>query len=248
MRTRELVTFGGLVVTLSIGACSRDGVGSNDTASSGPVDAGAAGAAQTAELQRGRDEDMERFAEQIRNIEQEYGEAREEVATGARTATAGLREELREDVSNAKQAVADLRSTTPQNWWDRHEQAVRRTADDIQEDVARLAGNSAVQRPETATTGEGASAAPFESRRDRLVADLRTRVETMKRALDGVQAKGPRETEVEDARARLNKLSDDMDAIASASADDWWTISRTRVGEYLDRVERSVDRLDDDKP
>ena len=245
MRTRALLTFAGLVVTLSIGACSREGIGSSDTASSGSGDTGAA---RTAELQRERDEDVERFAEQVRNIEREYGEAREEVTTGAKSATTGLREELREDVSNVKQAVADLRSTTPQNWWDRHEQAVRRTADDIQEDVGRLAGKLPAQRPETATTGEGVSTAPFDSRRDRLVADLRARVDTMKRALDGVEADGARQTEVEDARARLNKLADDLDALASASADDWWTISRTRVSEYLDRVQRSVDRLDDDKP
>jgi hypothetical protein len=41
-------------------------------------------------------------------------------------------------VANIKKAVADLRTTTPENWWDRHEQAMKRTADDIEADVQRL--------------------------------------------------------------------------------------------------------------
>ena len=32
-----------------------------------------------------------------------------------------------------------------------------------------------------------------------------------------------------------------------ASADDWWDISSKRVSEYIERVERSVERLDNDK-
>ena len=246
MQHRGLATIGTVVLALGISGCSRDPVDSRETTS---ADTAESSAARAAELQRERDEDLARIDERVREIDREYGETREEVATGATKATAGLREELREDVANVKEAAADLRSTTPQNWWDRHEQAVRRTADDIQEDVRRLAGSIPGERSTTATgtTGEGVSTAPFESRRDRLVTDLRTRVEAMKRALDGVKADGARQTEVEDARARVNKLGDDLDKLASASADDWWTVSRSRVIEYLDRVEGSVGRLDNDK-
>ena len=35
--------------------------------------------------------------------------------------------------------------------------------------------------------------------------------------------------------------------LGSASADDWWDLSKARVDEYIDRVERSVARFDDDK-
>jgi len=69
----------------------------------------------------------------------------------------------------------------------------------------------------------------------------------MERALDNVKASGTKETEVEDVRARVKKLGDDVDRLRSASADDWWDITRTRVSEYVDRVERSVKRLDDNK-
>ena len=44
----------------------------------------------------------------------------------------------------------------------------------------------------------------------------------MQQALDRVKARGPQETEIEDTRARVKKLGDDVDRLRSASADDWW--------------------------
>ena len=67
-------------------------------------------------------------------------------------------------------------------------------------------------------------------------------------ALDGIKASGARETEVEDARARVKKLAEDVDRLGAASADDWWDVSKARVTEYVDRVEDSVERLDDNTP
>jgi hypothetical protein len=62
-----------------------------------------------------------------------------------------------------------------------------------------------------------------------------------------VKARGPGETELEDTQARLKKLAGDLDRLASAKGDDWWDVTKTRVTEYVDRVENSVERLDDDK-
>ena len=69
----------------------------------------------------------------------------------------------------------------------------------------------------------------------------------MERALDDVKVRGTQETEVEDVRARVKKLGDDVDRLRSASADDWWDVTKARVSEYVDRVEQSVKRLDDNK-
>ena len=69
----------------------------------------------------------------------------------------------------------------------------------------------------------------------------------MERALDNVKAKGAQQTEVDDTRARLKKLSGDIDRLRSASADDWWDVTKSRVTEYVDRVEASIKRLDDNK-
>ena len=126
---------------------------------------------------------------------------------------------------------------------------MKRTASDIEADVSRLAGKvtPAPLPPRTDAAGDNIDNAPFTSRRDRFVADLRARVDAMSRALENVKARGPQETELEDTRARVNKLGDDIDRLRSAEADDWWDVTRVRVSEYVDRVEASVNRLDDNK-
>jgi hypothetical protein len=91
------------------------------------------------------------------------------------------------------------------------------------------------------------STEPFTSRRDKFVADVRARVDAMQQALDRVKARGAQQTEIDDTRARVKKLGDDVDRLRSASADDWWNVTHARVSEYLDRVEASVKRLDDNR-
>jgi hypothetical protein len=241
MHYRHAAVMGTLAVVLVAGACNRDAAESPNSAT---VDA-----ERAAELQRQRDEEISRLDQRVTDAEREYAEKTQKVVAGSRTATAALREELKEDVANVRQAVNDLRSTTPDNWWDRHESAMKRTADDIQADVTRLAGGTTPRRPVDAagTTGEGVSTAPFTSRRDEFVTTLRTRVDGMKEALDQVKADGTRETELDDTRARVAKLADDVDRLGSASADDWWDVTKARVTEYVDRVEASIDRLDDNR-
>jgi cell division protein FtsB len=90
-------------------------------------------------------------------------------------------------------------------------------------------------------------AEPFDSRRERFVTQLRARVDAMEEQLKTVRARGAQETELEDTRARVNKLKEDVDRLGNASADDWWEITSKRVSEYIDRVEPSIRRLDDVK-
>ena len=244
MDYRKTASIGILALALS-GACNRT-TDSRDTTTGEEV---SRNADRAAELQQKRNEDISQLDKRVVEIERDYAKANQKIVSGNRTASAGLREELQEDVTNVKKAVADLRTTTPENWWDRDEQAMKRTADDIEEDVQRLAGKVTPKRPPTAsdTTGEKVSTEPFTSRRDRFVSELRVRVDAMERALDNVKARGAKETEIEDVRARVKKLSEDVDRLRSASADDWWDVTKARVTEYVDRVERSVKRLDDNK-
>jgi hypothetical protein len=241
---REVIGAVALAAAFATGACNR-AAAPEATATNAD-----ATTERTADIQRERSEAVANLNERVSKIEREYVENENQVKSGSRTATAGLREELREDVGNVKEAVADLNTTTPENWWDRHEQAMRRTADDIEADVRRLAGNAVLQQKKDAvgTRGEDPAAAPFESRRDAFVADLRTHVDAMKAALDKVKARGAQETELDDTRARVKKLDEDVDRLRSAAADDWWDVSRKRVTEYVDRLEASVERLDDNKP
>lgn len=241
---REVIGAVVLSAAFATGACNRD---------AGPDTATTTGATteRTTDIQRERTEAVADLNERVSKVEREYVENENQVKSGTRTATAGLREELREDVGNVKEAIADLNTTTPENWWERHEHAMARAADDIEADVRRLAGDARFQQKkqeEVGTKGESVTAAPFTSRRDAFVADLRIRVDAMKAALDNVKARDARETELDDTRARVKKLEDDLDRLKSASADDWWDVSRKRVTEYVDRLESSVERLDDNKP
>jgi hypothetical protein len=241
----KLITIGALSFGLVAAGCNQATDESRDT---GSVVSDAT-TDRAAELEREKDEEIARMNERIAELEREYAEASQEVASGAKTATAGLREELKEDVANVRTAVNDLVTTTPENWWDRHEDAVKQTADDIEADVRRLAGKIPPARPEatTGTVAENVDTEPFTSRRDEFVNELRARVDAMERALENVTARGARETELEDTRARLKKLSEDVDRLGSASAEDWWDVTRQRVTEYIDRVEDSVDRLDENE-
>jgi len=229
---------------VAAGACNRA------PAPEGTATKADATADRAAELERERAKTVADLQERVAKVERKYTENRNEVASGKRTATTGLREELKEDVTNVKEAVASLETTTADNWWERNEQAMTRTADDIEADVKRIAGSVPSPKTETATGTKGvdASTAPFTSRRDAFVASLRARVDAMDASLDHVKARGPRETELDDTRARLAKLKDDVDRLRSAEADDWWDVSKKRVTEYVDRVEASIGRLDDNKP
>ena len=246
MHYQNLATISIVALVLAAGGCNRDVGESRDTAAR---DERTPAVDRTAELQRERNEEISRLDKRVADIERDYAQANQKVVSGDRTATAGLREELKEDVTNVKTAVNDLRTTTPENWWDRHEAAMKQTASDIEADVSRLAGKVTPAPPQATSraTGENVSTEPFTSRRDKFVADIRARVDAMQQALDRVKARGAQETEIEDTRARAKKLGDDADRLRSAAADDWWDVTQARVREYVDRVEASVKRLDDNK-
>ena len=69
----------------------------------------------------------------------------------------------------------------------------------------------------------------------------------MKQDLDKIKAIGTKKTELNDTRARVKKLDEDLAELHNASPDDWWKISRRRVSDYVDRLDKSVGRLDDNK-
>jgi hypothetical protein len=240
MLFKYTVGIAAIAMSVGIAGCNRPAQETRDDAK----DTAAEVADATADAQRQRDAEVTRLNERVAQIERDYAAKSDQLATGNRTATAGLREEVQEDVANVKEAVANLSTTTADNWWDREQAAVRRAVEDVGSDVERFAGKVAEPAPVAIET---AAAAPFTSRRDAFVTETKGRVNAFQRALDQVKAKGPRETEVNDAKARLDKLAADLDTLAAASADDWWNVTTDRVEDYLERVEASVKRLDDNK-
>jgi DNA repair exonuclease SbcCD ATPase subunit len=209
-----------------------------------PVREESAAETAAAEIQRLRNDEAARLEKRAADLESRWTEMETKIKGASANPTTGLRAEVQEDIKSVRGAVADLKTTTPENWWERHERAIERSAGDIEEDVRRFAKSAkgAAAQPETTP-----NAGPFESRRDQFVSRMRARVESMEEQLKGVKARAAVETELEDTRARVNKLKEDIGRLERASADDWWDISSKRVSEYIERVERSVERLDNDK-
>jgi hypothetical protein len=69
----------------------------------------------------------------------------------------------------------------------------------------------------------------------------------MEEQLDKTKAKGAPDTELRDTKARVDKLQEDLDELRGVSPDAWWDVSTERVGAYIERVEASIKRLDDNK-
>jgi chromosome segregation ATPase len=139
-----------------------------------------------------------------------------------------------------------LKTTTEENWWERHERALERSVSDVQADVQRLTKQKTMPEPLEKAEPVG-TAAGFAERRDAFVSRLRARVDAMAEQLAKTKAQGALETELQDTKARIDKLQDDLDELRKVSPDAWWDVSSERVGQYIERVEQSIKRLDDNK-
>lgn len=250
MYIRIITAVSAVALTLGTGACRREAtVDRHDTA---PATETTRDVDRTVERQRHRDGELSKMDDRIAALERHYEEkiAAHPRGTSGAPATGRLRHDVQSDVNDVKTAVSNLRTTTAENWWDRHESALEKAFHDVESDVQRFAGTRALPIHQknlrvADKSGQPVSTAPFTSTRDKFVIDMRARVDAMTKALDNVKATGPRKTELNDLHDRVNKLSEDIDRLKSASPEDWWDLSQHRVNDYIDRVEKSVARLDD---
>jgi DNA repair exonuclease SbcCD ATPase subunit len=233
-----------VVIGLTVVGCNTGPAVESDRADVESVEKKAA--ENKAAEQRERSEEAAELERRATNLESQWIEMQTKVKTRDRIATAGLREEVEEDVKNARTAVADLKTTTEENWWERHERALERSVSDVQADVQRLTKQKTMPEPTEKAEPVG-TAAGFAERRDAFVSRLRARVDAMEEQLDKTKATGTLETELQDTKARIDKLQQDLDELRSISSDAWWDVSSERVGEYIERVEGSIKRLDDNK-
>jgi cytochrome c556 len=252
MHTKMITAVSALALLLGAGACRQQApVERSDAAATNEA---ARQADRTAELQRQREFELSKMDDRVAALERKYDEklAASPRGTSGASASARLRDDVKSDMDDVKGAVEKLRTTTAENWWDRHEAAMRTAFDDVESDVKRFAGSRALPVQQKGgrvadAAGTPVSTAPFTSSRDKFVADMQARVDAMNKTLDNVKATGPRKTELNDLHARVNKLGEDIDRLKSASAEDWWDVSKSRVNDYIERVEKSVARLDDNK-
>ncbi len=203
-------------------------------------------AEEKAAQQRSRSEEAAELERRAANLEAQWTEMQTKAKTRGRTSTAGLQREVEEDVKNARAAVADLKTTTEENWWQRHILALERSVSDVQADVQRLTNQKRMPEPQAKADPAGTPGG-FPERRDAFVSSVRARVDAMEEQLDRTKARGALKTELQDTKARIDKLQDDLDGLRSVSANSWWDVSSERVSQYIDRVEASIKRLDNDK-
>jgi DNA repair exonuclease SbcCD ATPase subunit len=241
---RTLLAGVALVAGLTVAGCDRRSAPESDRANVESAEKKAA--EERAAAQRERSEEAAELERRAANLESQWTEMQTKMKTRERTATAGLRQEVEEDVRNARAAVADLKTTTEENWWERHTRAVERSVSDVQADVQRLTNQKTVPEPAEKAEPDGTAGA-FAERRDAFVSRVRSRVDAMEEQLDKTKAKGAVETEREDTKARIDKLQEDLDELRGVNPDAWWDVSSGRVGEYIDRVEESIKRLDNDE-
>jgi len=235
-RTAMLVT-----AVIFVTGCSRQQASGNADRT------GDANRVATTDAQRDRDADIDRLQQRLDDVNRKWADQEKKLEQERASATASMRKEVTRDLNNSKQAIENLRTTTPANWWEREEDVLQRTTAELERDVRRFTGKPIP--PDTQTKPKSTEQdTAFAASRDQFINDLQPRVDAMKKQLGRVSAKGTENTERKDTRARVNKLSDDVAALRNASPDDWWKISRDRVSDYLDRLEKSVDRLDDNKP
>ena len=201
---------------------------------------------QAQDVAQTRNRAQAELEKRVADLELRWTEMESKVQEKNRTPTVALRDEVKEDVAAVREAVANLKTTTPDNRWERHETATGRTLHDIEADVRRFVPNASAPREEPKAAPIG-TASSIDQRRADFVDRARARIDALESQLKDAKASGARETELEDTRARIDKLQDDLDRLKTVDADDWWDLSEKRVSEYIDRVERSVGRLDNDQ-
>lgn len=239
MRSRHVAPILALTTALFTFACNRP-----DTAGDVARQEAAAGADPQQQQQRQQQQDeAARLERQLAELEREWQQTQAKVSGRTEAATAELKAEIQEDLTNARDAIGDLRTTTAQNWWERHERVMEQTADEVEQDVRRFARRwTPGEAREVGTAGTTTS---WEARRDQLVARMEARIDAMEKALEDVDLRGAQQAEVDDTRARVRKMKEDTDRLRNASATDWWDITKQRVTDYLERVEASIDRVGD---
>jgi membrane-bound lytic murein transglycosylase len=240
MRYPTLTILAPIAAALCLSACNQ----SKPTADASRT--GDASRVGVTDAQQDRDQDINRLDKRLDDLDQKWADKEKKLIAERATATASMRANVKDDLENARKAVADLRTTTPENWWTREEAVLTRTTAELEQDVRNFTGRkSPVGQAETTSNPEKETA--FEARRDQFIDRIQPRVTALNNQLKDLKAKGTEKTERNDTIARAQKLNDDLSELRKASPDDWWKISDKRVTDYIDRLDKSISRLDDNK-
>jgi DNA repair exonuclease SbcCD ATPase subunit len=195
-----------------------------------------------------REEHREQAAEieqRMTELEREWNEVQSTVTAGTQETAAEARAEIQEELADARQALGNLQTTTAANWWERTEREIEQEMEELEGDVRRFARDWDAPEPAGEVGTAGSAETTWEGRRDRLVSRMEARLESMERALENATADGEEADELEETRARVREMRDETGQLRDAAEDDWWDITRARVNNAIDRIDRSIERFGD---
>jgi TolA-binding protein len=177
-------------------------------------------------------------------LERDWNAAQERLSKRTDAAATEAKAEIQEMIADVKREVAELRSTSADNWWDRTEQDIESAAGEVEQDVKRFARRWTpdVDNDNVGTTG---NADTWEARRDRLVNRMQARIDSMEQALRDVGPDADKE-DVEETRAEIRDMREENDRLRGADENDWWDVTRERVNNFIERIDARIDRLIND--
>ena len=233
-------------MTLSTTAPVLIGVAALTCAACSPTDPAENSSAPAADEAQARQNETMELENRLAALEREWQEAQTALSKQASAASAEVKARVEDDLKDAREALAELRTTTAENWWERQERQIERAAEDLEQDVRRYA-RSWKAPDSTSPTGTAGDTSDWRVRRDQLVARMEARIEALDAALrDDSVRDADRET-VEDSRMRVQQLREDTERLRDASEPEWWDVTKQRVETYIERIEAAIDRLTNDR-
>jgi len=170
-----------IAIALSLPGCNR-------TQNASETSSADASRTSIANAQRDRDQDVNRLQAHLNDLDQKWADKEKKLVEQRAAASAAMRADVKQDLQNAREAVANLKTTTAENWWEREEDVLVRTTAELEGDVQRFPR----LRKAPTTAGKDSQAAAHETsfvaRRDAFVTQLQARVDAIKQDLDSVKA------------------------------------------------------------
>ena len=234
MRIFRLATTLAFAAALATGACTR--AEQQETREEA--------AQETDQARQRAQEEQTRLEARLETLEKRWEETQARAAKEGREVSAATRTEINEAIAATRREIDELETVDAENWWERQERAMVRETSEAERDVKRYAPKwmSDVKDDIEAAVGNEAT---WEARRDRAVAAMQRRIDSMEQALRNIDGPDVDREDVERTRTRVRTMREENETLRNATDDDWWEITSRRVARYIDRLEDRIDALNE---
>jgi Skp family chaperone for outer membrane proteins len=246
-----------LAASLAIVGCGRTDRAADENRTGEPVTTATTAADQQ------RNEYINRMEQRVAQLEQRLADMKAQGGTAA--VNQDRIESLQSDVQALRQEINDLRNTRADNWWPTTERSMERSRQHIEEDMTRWGQAGTADRARTmpretpretprdttdmtrsTPVGEGTHGAnDFTAQRERFAARMEADIKALERDLDryATRARGTARDGVEDVRAQLNDLRQQVSELRNVDEGSWWDATQRRLDRTAERIERSIENL-----